>query len=143
MKPIVCATRGGQASRRTQERAIELAKERGTKLIFICVVDPTFTGPMDDELEEALTDELKRLGGSLLYIAQARAEKEGVSAETTVQCGSVWDDIAIFLQEVDAETLVIGVNQNDSPVEAFGDEQVPEFVERLREETDVEIVVVT
>ena len=143
MKPIVCATRGGQASRRTQERAIALAKERGAKLIFICVVDPTFTGPMDEELEDALTDELKRLGGSLLYIAQARAEKEGVPAETVVQCGSVWDDIPAFLEEVEAEELIIGVPQEDAPVEVFGEESVPGFVEKLREETDVEIVIVT
>ncbi|MGD1993777.1 MAG: universal stress protein, partial [Anaerolineae bacterium] len=98
MKSIVCATRGGQASRRTQERAIELAKERGAKLIFICVVDPTFTGPVDEQLGEALSDELKRLGGSLLYIAKARAEKQGVPAETVVQCGSVWEDLQTYLE---------------------------------------------
>lgn len=142
MKPIVCATRGGQASRRTQERAIELAKERGAELIFICVVDPTFTGPVDEELEEALSDELKRLGGSLLHIAKARAEKQGVPAEMVVQCGSVWDDIQTYLEEVDAATLVIGVPQEEPPLEAFGSESVRDVIEKLREETDVEIVVV-
>ena len=143
MKPIVCATRGGQASRRTQERAIELAKERGAELIFICVVDPTFTGPADEQLEEALSDELKRLGGSLLYIAKSRAQRQGVPAETVVQCGSVWDDIPAFLEEVDAEALVIGVPQEDTPLEAFGSESVREFLEKLKEETDVEIIIVT
>ncbi len=34
MGPIVCATRGSEASRRTQERAITLAQERGAPLIF-------------------------------------------------------------------------------------------------------------
>jgi nucleotide-binding universal stress UspA family protein len=143
VKSIVCATRGGQASRRTQERAIELAKERGAKLIFICVVDPTFTGPVDEQLGEALSDELKRLGGSLLYIAKARAEKQGVPAETVVQCGSVWEDLQTYLEDANVETLVIGVPQDDPPREAFGSESVRGFIERLREETDIEIVVVT
>ena len=39
---ILCATRGGEASHHTQERAIELAKERTAKLVFIFVYDTRF-----------------------------------------------------------------------------------------------------
>jgi hypothetical protein len=35
------------------------------------------------------------------------------------------------------------VPQDDPPREAFGSESVRGFIERLREETDIEIVVVT
>ena len=87
MGPIVCATRGGEASRRTQERAIALAKERGAPLIFLCAVDPSFAGTVSDELAAALADELRRLGRSLLCIAQARAREKGVEAQTHVRCG--------------------------------------------------------
>ena len=41
MKRIVCATRGGEASRRAQERAISLAKELEAELIFLYVTDPS------------------------------------------------------------------------------------------------------
>ena len=69
MRPIVCATRGGEVSRRTQERAVALAKERGAELIFLCVVDPSFAGLVDEAMVATLTDELQRLGRSLLSIA--------------------------------------------------------------------------
>jgi hypothetical protein len=42
MDVILCATRGGEASLQTQRRAIEMAKERGAKIIFIFVVDVHF-----------------------------------------------------------------------------------------------------
>ena len=67
---IVCATRGGEASRRTQERAIVLARERSDELVFLCVVDPNFAGPQSEAVAAALEDELKRLGRSLLNIAR-------------------------------------------------------------------------
>ena len=50
MGPIVCATRGGEAGRRTQERAIALAKERGTELIFLCIFGPNFAGSLSKAL---------------------------------------------------------------------------------------------
>ena len=58
MGPIVCATRGGEASRRTQERAVALARERGDPLIFLFVADTNFTQPANQSLAEALADEL-------------------------------------------------------------------------------------
>ncbi|MEA3339900.1 MAG: universal stress protein [Chloroflexota bacterium] len=42
MGKILCATRGGEASYRTQDAAIELAKERGDTLLFLYVVDLHF-----------------------------------------------------------------------------------------------------
>lgn len=143
MGPIVCATRGGEASRRTQERAIALAKERGTPLIFLCAVDPSFAGPVDDELSTALADELRRLGRSLLCIAQARAREQGVEAQTHVRCGPARQTIEEYLHEVDAGTLVIGSPQADTQRQAFDTDEVHRFAEALRQTTDVEVVIVT
>ena len=39
MGKILCATRGGETSWRSQDEAIKLAKERGDQLIFLYVVD--------------------------------------------------------------------------------------------------------
>jgi hypothetical protein len=61
MGPIVCVTRGGEASLRTQERAIQLACERGAALIFLFVADPGFARPVDEKLAAALADELEHL----------------------------------------------------------------------------------
>lgn len=52
---VVCATRRGEAGRRTQERAIALAKERRAGLTFICVFDPGFAGPLSSTLSAAVS----------------------------------------------------------------------------------------
>ncbi|HHS96590.1 MAG TPA: universal stress protein [Chloroflexi bacterium] len=140
-KPIVCATRGGEASRRTQERAIALAKERGADLIFLYIVDPTFAGPVNGALAAAMEDELKRLGRSLLSIAQARAQEQGVRAKTVVRAGPVWETIKAYLKEVGAGTLVLGA-PGDEVDEAADVGDVNRLAEEVRRETGVEVVVV-
>ena len=142
MRPIVCATRGGEASRRTQERAIELAKERATELIFLCVVDPGFAGPLSKPLAVALEDELKRLGRSLLYIAQAQAREQGVVARVMCRTGPVWESIEAYLRETDAATLVIGSPRDGTALRAFGCGDVDQFAETVCQSTGVEVVVV-
>jgi len=143
MRPIVCATRGGEASRRTQERAIALAKERGAPLTFLCVVDPDFAGPVNEPLAAALKDELNRLATSLLSIAQARAQEQGVPAETAILSGPVWQTIEGYLREVSAGTLVIGAPGAAPTPEPFGSGDVQEFAERVRRDMGIEVVVVT
>jgi nucleotide-binding universal stress UspA family protein len=142
MGAIVCATRGGRASRATQERAIELAKERGAQLVFLCIVDPSFAGPMDEPLTCALNDELMRLGRSLLCIAQARAQQKGIDAKTVVRTGPVSENIEAALREFDADTLVIGAPGAVSQSEAFGSGDVSRLADEVREATGVEIVLV-
>lgn len=142
MRPIVCATRGGEASRRTQERAITLARERGADLIFLCVVNPDFAEPTNERLQEALQDELKRLGHSLLCIAQARSRKKDVKAKTAIRCGKVRQEIEAYLKEVQADTLILGAPATESSMHAFGDEAINKFAEEIRQSTDVEVIIV-
>ncbi len=142
MRPIVCATRGGQASRRTQERAIALAKERGTDLIFLCVADPSFVEVQDEMLAAALADELVRLGRSMVCIAQSRAQEQGLEAQTVVQCGPVWQTIEAFLRQVNAGTLVIGMPKDEARLRAFEPGEVHRFVETLRRNMDIEVIMV-
>ncbi|MEE8391897.1 MAG: universal stress protein [Anaerolineae bacterium] len=143
MRPIVCATRGGEVSRRTRERAVALAKERGTELIFLCVVDPSFAGPVDESLAATLADELQRLGQSLLSIAQARARKQGVVTRTAVLRGAVWQNVKEYVRRVDADALVIGAPMTGSTPRAFGSGDVHRLAETIHEATGVEVVVVT
>ena len=143
MGPIICATRGGEASHRTQDRAIALAKERNTELIFLCVVDASFAGPLDERLAVALDDELKRLGRSLLTIAETRAQEQGVSARTVCISGPVWESIEKFFQETSDGTLVIGASRPCAMDQAFGSGDVAKFAEMLRQTVGVEVVIVT
>jgi nucleotide-binding universal stress UspA family protein len=143
MGPIVCATRGGEASRRTQEQAIALAKERGDDLIFLCVFDPSFAGPLNDALAAALVEEQKWLGRALLGIAQARAREKKVVAQAEVRCGPVMASIEEYLSQVNADTLVIGASKANSSLASFDLSKVHDFAEKVQLDTGVEVVVVT
>jgi len=143
MRPIVCATRGGEVSRRTQERAIALASERDAELIFLCVVDPRFAKLADESLAASLADELQRMGESLLSIAQARAQKQNVVTRTAVLHGSAWQNIEDYVRKVDASALVIGAPRTDSTSHAFDSGNVHHLAEELHESTGVEVVLVT
>jgi nucleotide-binding universal stress UspA family protein len=146
VRPIVCATRGGEASRRTQERAIALAREQGAPLIFLFVAD---TSPMNmkmkpaKDLADVLADELEQLGSSLLCIAQARAHEHGIEAEMVVRRGAVRPALESFLREVDAGTLVIGAPEHGAehpPV--FDPAGMDHFAGQIRAGLGVEVVVV-
>ncbi|MGD9100862.1 MAG: universal stress protein [Anaerolineae bacterium] len=143
MGPIVCATRGGGASHRTQERAIALAKEQSAELTFLCIVDANFAGALSEKLAAALEDELRRLGRSLLHIAEVRAQEQGVSAQTVCMFGPVQENIKAYLQHVNASTLVIGQSRPNTINQVFCPDCVDDFAEMLRQSTSVEVIVVT
>ena len=142
MGPIVCATRGGEASRRTQERAIALSRERGAALIFLFVADANFGKPLNEAMTSTLTDELERLGKALLCIAQARAREQGMMAEMALRQGPVRPTIEDFLREVNASTLVIGASRTGSEPQAFAPGEVPQFAQDIHRTTGIEVVVV-
>ena len=143
MQPIVCATRGGEVSRRTQERAVALAKERGTEVVFLYVIDPSFSKTHNELLAAALADELERLGRSLLSIAQARAKKQGVIARTAILHGTALQNIEEYVQQVDAGALVIGAPRTSSALQALEAGGIHRFAVTIHEATGVEVVVVT
>jgi nucleotide-binding universal stress UspA family protein len=140
---IVCATRGGEAGRRTQERAIALAKERGDELVFLCVFDPAFAGNLSDALSEAVVQEQQWLGRTLMNVAQARARKQGVDAHAVVRRGPVVDNIEEFVRESCASTLVIGEPKVDSALGTFRLDNVQSCADQMVDKTGIDLVVVT
>jgi nucleotide-binding universal stress UspA family protein len=96
---------------------------------------------MDERLQVALTDELARLGRSLLYIAQARARKQGVQAEVVVHHGKVQESLEQFVRQVNASTLVVGSPQTSAVLQAFRSDELNTFVSEIEQATGVEVVV--
>ena len=143
MGTIVCATRGGEASRRTQERAIALAKERRAELVFLCVFDATVAERLSSGLANAVAEEQQWLGRALMSIAQARARDEGLEAGAAIRSGPVLASIEAFVCQVDASTLVIGEPKTDSPLAAFHPGTIMSCAKQVEQNTGVEVVVVT
>jgi nucleotide-binding universal stress UspA family protein len=140
---IVCATRGGEAGRRTQERAIALAKERGDELVFLCVFDPAFAGNLSPALSEAVVQEQEWLGRTLMNVALSRARKQGVDAYAVVRRGPVVDNIEDFVRESCASALVIGEPKVDSALGTFRLDNVQSCAEEMVDKTGIDVVVVT
>jgi nucleotide-binding universal stress UspA family protein len=143
MGPIVCATRGGEAGRRTQERAIALAKERGAELVFLCVFDPGFGGPLNKALAAAVAAEQQWLSRALMSVAQSRAREQDVEAGAVVLSGAVLPSIEEYLCESNASTLVIGEPKIDSALSTFRHGTVQSCARHVEQNTSVEVVVVT
>jgi len=141
--PIVCATRGGEASRDTQEHAVALAKERNAELIFLYVADCTFAGTLNGSLMDALRDEMMCLGRSLLFIAQARAARHKVKAQAVVLCGPVRETIHDYLLQARASMLVLGASGPPTRHRVFTPEEVLHFAESVARGTGAEVHVVT
>jgi nucleotide-binding universal stress UspA family protein len=140
---IVCATRGGEAGRRTQERAVALAKERGDELVFLCVFDPAFAGDLSDALSEAVVQEQQWLGRTLMNVAQFRARKQEVNAHAVVRSGTVVENIEDFVRESCASTLVIGEPKVDSALDTFRLDNVQSCADQMVDKTGIAVVVVT
>ncbi|MGD2176211.1 MAG: universal stress protein [Anaerolineae bacterium] len=93
MGRILCATRGGEPSHRTQDEAIELAKERDDTLLFLYVVDPEFLGRMAEANVLNTEQELARVGRRLLLLATDRTADQGVAAETIIRTGEMREEV--------------------------------------------------
>jgi nucleotide-binding universal stress UspA family protein len=108
MSKILCATRGGEASYRTQDAAIALAKERGDTLLFLYVVDLHF---LDKTAGAGVVDverEMTKMGQFLLLMARERAAEQGVVAETTYRRGEVREELKNVAREEGASLIVLG-----------------------------------
>ena len=96
MGKILCATRGGEASFRTQNAVIALAQEQGDSLVFLYVVDTDFLGYTEHAV---VATEMEHMGEFLLAMACERADKQGVKATYCVK----HDGLAAALKEAAVE----------------------------------------
>lgn len=140
MELILCATRGGEASRLTQDKAIAMAKESGATLMFLYVVDLHFldktAAPIVVDVEEELSD----MGEFLLLLACERAAAQGIQAKTTLRKGTMREEIKLAAKEEGASLVFLG-----RPVgkgSAFQMASLEEFAAEIENETGVKTVIV-
>jgi nucleotide-binding universal stress UspA family protein len=88
METILCATRGGEDSIRTQNAVIAKAKEEGARILFLYVIDVEFLKQTSRGARHDLVHkEIERMGNFLLAMACERAAAQGVDAEPVVSNG--------------------------------------------------------
>jgi hypothetical protein len=107
---VLCATRGGQESIVTQERAISLAKEQDDPLVFLYVADSSFL----DKTAAA------------------------VVVDAVVRAGSFVPTFIEVAHELGATSIVLGRPGGETG--RFNEEEFSAFCVYLREQTGAEII---
>jgi nucleotide-binding universal stress UspA family protein len=112
---IACATRGGTASRATEDAAIALASEQAAALTFLYVVDVRFAAGLSGKFTlDAFENEVRNIGELVLEQAVARAKERGVVARGEIREGHVCEEIERFLlDQKDLDVLVVGHMSED------------------------------
>lgn len=109
MNKILCATRGGEASRRTQDAVIEIAKAHGAAVVFLYVVDVEFLRLTARGVRpEVVMTEMEHMGEFLLAIAVERAVEQGVEAEAVLRRGPLVEALTSAAQEEGADAIAFG-----------------------------------
>jgi nucleotide-binding universal stress UspA family protein len=109
MKKILCATRGGEASQRTQDAVIAMAKEEGATILFLYVVDVEFLKLTARGVRpDVVATELERMGEFLLALACERAGAQGVEAELCLRHGPLIEALESAAREEGADAIAFG-----------------------------------
>jgi nucleotide-binding universal stress UspA family protein len=106
---IVCATRGGKASKQTQDAAIALARARNADLVFLFIVDTGFLDKTERAVRpDVVVEEMKHMGEFLLSMAQERAAAQGIQAQMSIRHGKVRQELMDAVKEEGADMLILG-----------------------------------
>jgi nucleotide-binding universal stress UspA family protein len=139
MGRILCATRGGEASHRTQDAAIALAKEQGDDLIFLYVADSSFLNQTAAPLVVDVESRLVKLGKFLLLMAQERAAAQGISAQTVVREGRLRAELVGAARELEVDLIVLGRPVDRHQEAVFDDTALQAFAVSLQTITGAEV----
>lgn len=137
MGKILCATRGGEASIRTQEAAISNAKESKRELVFIYIFDMEFLAHASYALrQDLITEEMEKMAEFLMAMAVERAEKEKVAARFLIRQGAFVEELRAAALEEEATLVILGRPIDETS--AFKLDQLEALAEKLTEETGIE-----
>ncbi|MCL7454242.1 MAG: universal stress protein [Anaerolineae bacterium] len=137
MKKILCATRGGEASIRTQDAVIAMAKKEGATIVFLYVVDVEFLRLTARGVRpDVVATELERMGEFLLAMAVERAAAQGVEADMIVRRGPLTQALEEVGQQLGADAVAFGRPAGvDS---SFSLSDLEKLAARIEEDTGIE-----
>ncbi|MBN1135746.1 MAG: universal stress protein [Anaerolineae bacterium] len=137
MGRILCATRGGEDSQRTQQVAIALAKEQGDELVFLYVADASFLDRIAAAVVVDVHSELDHMGRFQLAIAQEQAAEQGVDAQIAIRHGRLRPELIAAVCELGITLIVLGRPQGRTAV--FDDAALEEFAAELEAKTAAKV----
>ena len=148
---IICATKGSEGCKLAEDKAIEIAKDNNSKLVFLYVINIKFMekGVGGGEwAEDDVVSGLKNIGGVILDIAKEKAVEKGVPAENVSKeerRGDIASEIKSSVEEHNADLVIIGHPRTDTGflerylIKKEGHER---FVQRLKEKIGTKVMIV-
>ena len=141
MSAIVCAIRGGPASRPTIEKSIQLAAETELPLYFLYVVNLDFLTRTSSSRVHLISKQMHDMGEFILLTAQAEAETQGIRASGIVRQGNIRDEIVALCLETGARYVVLGKPKTQhEDANIFTHAHLDEFAQRIEAESGAKIV---
>jgi nucleotide-binding universal stress UspA family protein len=140
MSGILCAIRGGPSSQGTIAEAVALAQETKLPLHFLYIVNLDFLTRTTSSRIRTISEQMRLMGESILFAAQAQAQKQGIAAQGVVRQGDVGEEIVAVCHELGADYLVLGRPQSQKEENVFTHAQLQAFIERLEEQTGAKVV---
>lgn len=137
MGTILCATRGGEASNRTQEKVIALAKERGDDLLFLFVVDLHFLDKTAAPIVVDVKNDIAEMGEFLLLMAKERAANENVEARILIREGELIEELMQAALDEGVSLIVLGRPIGEGSV--FKLAELEQLAERMETDTGINV----
>lgn len=137
---ILCATRGGEASYRTQQVAVELARERGDEILFVYIINMDFLDKTASPIVVDIEGELDQMGRFFLLMAKERAAESGVESRTLIKKGGIREEIINTARDEGVTMVILG--RPAGKQSAFGMSSLRDFMDEIEQETGAETVLV-
>lgn len=116
-----------------------MAKKQGAKLVFVFAVDTDFLNKTAAPILVDVVPEIENMAEFLLLMAQERAAKEGVEADTVAKVGKLRDVLLEAAAEREASLIVLGRPAEESH---FPLEGLEAFADDLREASGIDVQIV-
>ena len=136
MKKILCATRGGEASLRTQDAVIDMAQEEGAIILFLYIVDVEFLRLIARGVRhDVVSTELEHMGEFLREMACERAAAQGVVAESCLRHGPLIEALESAAREEGADAIAFG--RPAGPQSSFSLTDLEALTAQIEEDTGI------
>ncbi|MBN1316309.1 MAG: universal stress protein [Anaerolineales bacterium] len=140
MAKILCSTRGGEASYKAQDAAINLALELEAQVLFLFVVDTKFLDSSASVIRrDTVAKELEQMGEFLLLMAVERAKKQGVESSYLIRHGGFRRELLAVAADPEVVALVLG--EPSGAESFFSPEALDEFARKINEETNTQVYI--
>ena len=140
---IVCGVTGSAHAQKAALEAAVLAKRHNANLIYVYVVDTTFLKGGTMLPPKDVETSLERIGHHILELAEQIALTQGVTPKKVVKKGTVLDALKEVVTEEKADLLILGHEKRTFFEKAMFKGDVEDHVQELKQQTGVEVNVVS